>query len=75
MVIFVAFRVDWDGSVTCVVFLLARSIYVVTTVVLVSASQVVISEIVLEEEPVETLSDRELQQIAVERHGQPTILR
>jgi hypothetical protein len=32
-------------------------------------------EIVLEEEPVETLSDRELQQIAVERHGQPTTLR
>jgi NDP-sugar pyrophosphorylase family protein len=32
-------------------------------------------EIVLEEEPAETLSDRELQQIAVERHGQPTISR
>jgi len=38
-------------------------------------SSVPLPEIVLEEEPAETLSDRELQQIAVERHGQPTILR
>jgi len=38
-------------------------------------TSVPLPEIVLEEEPAETLADRELQQIAVEPHRQPTISR